>query len=273
MACCRATNFQTVGVLEFNLKKILLALLHSTADSLSVKDIQTVITRYHAQAEEELAAIAQEQTDTTTDAEKSPPQSDKTQSVMRDLIAQVPSLLTATQIRDAIEAIGADLNERKEPLRIVEGPNGWRLAVAPEYADWIRLLRGQPKPQRLSPAALETLAVIAYRQPVTRSELEAVRGVSCDTAITKLLDLELILVTGRADLPGRPIQYGTTQKFLEFCGLRSLEELPASDVLSPNELTEWIRRATQPQNPVTDKDVGLAQEEMPISDTPEQQER
>lgn len=230
-----------------------------------------MITRYHAQAEEDMVAMAQELAGDSAgaDTEKTPSAGDAGQSVMKDLIAQVPSLLTATQIRDAIEAIAADVAERKEPLRIVEGPNGWRLTVAPEYADWIRLLRGQPKPQRLSPAALETLAVVAYRQPVTRSELEAVRGVSCDTALTKLLELELVLVTGRADLPGRPIQYGTTQKFLEFCGLRSIEELPASDVLSPNELTEWIRRATQPQNPITDKDVGLSQEEMPMADTAE----
>jgi len=107
---------------------------------------------------------------------------------------------------------------------------------------------------------METLAIVAYRQPVTRAEMEAIRGVSVDSAVSKLLELELVLVTGRADLPGRPIQYGTTDKFLEFIGVRSIEELPASDVLSPSQITEWFRQSTQ-QEDITDKDVGLPEEE------------
>ncbi len=248
--------------MEFILKKVLLALLFSTSEHLSVRDVQTVISRYHQRAEEDLAELEKE-----IRSESDPVPARERQAVMKELIAQVPSLLTAAQIREAMETIAQELLEKEQPLRLMEGPQGWRLVVAAEMADWVRLLREQPKPQRLSPSALETLAVIAYRQPVTRAELEAVRGVSSDSALNTLLEKELIQIVGRADLPGRPIQYGTTVKFLEWCGLRSIEELPASDVLSPNALTEFIRRATQPTMILSDADVGLP-EDAPVQ--PEQ---
>lgn len=233
--------------MEFPLRKILTALLLSTSESLSIRDIQDVIARYHEQTEGD-----------PPPAEEEPPASPSGgQAVMRDLIAEVPALLTAAQIREALEALEADWHQRGEPFRLVEGAAGWRLCVRPAYADWVRLLRGEPRPQRLSPAQLETLAIIAYRQPVTRAELEAIRGVSADSAVQKLLERELIHVTGRAELPGRPLQYGTTPAFLDYAGLRSLEELPASDVLSPNEIDLWIRRATNNETPATDQDVGL----------------
>ncbi|MCH2155440.1 MAG: SMC-Scp complex subunit ScpB [Opitutales bacterium] len=165
-------------------------------------------------------------------------------------------MLTGAQVRETIDAIRAKYLEDGSVFRVIEGPEGYRLAVAPDYSEWIRLLRDQPRPLKLSPAAMETLAIIAYRQPVTRSEMETIRGVSIDSALHRLLDLELILAVGRAELPGRPIQYGTTPKFLEFTGIKSLEELPASDVVSPGQLNEWIRAAQNPEK-VTDNDVGL----------------
>jgi segregation and condensation protein B len=158
-----------------------------------------------------------------------------------------------------MESIGSELRDEESVYRIQEGPNGYRLAISPRYAEWVRLLRDEPRPQRLSPAAMETLAIVAYRQPVTRSEIEAIRGVSADSALSKLMERELVYVVGRADLPGRPLQYGTTDTFLEFCGVKSIEELPASDVLSPNQITEWIRSATMPEEQISDSDVGLAE--------------
>jgi segregation and condensation protein B len=240
--------------MEFDLKKTLLTLLHSTNEPLSIKDVQAVITRYHEHAEQ----LLEEQEEA---AEGAGPADDDGQEVMRDLLDQVPSLLTSSQIRDAMEAIGDELRESDEVFRLQEGPNGYRLAISGRYSDWVRLLRDEPRPQRLSPAAMETLAIVAYRQPVTRSEIEAIRGVSADSALNKLLERELIIVMGRAELPGRPLQYGTTDEFLEFCGLKSLEELPSSDVLSPNQITEWIRSATMPEEEISDKDMGLAEVE------------
>ena len=118
--------------------------------------------------------------------------------------------------------------------------------------------RDNPKPQRLSQAAMETLAIVAYRQPVSRSDIEAIRGVSSDSSINTLLEHELILVSGRADLPGRPLQYETCDKFLEYCGLSSIEELPASDILSPEQVNEWILEASNHEmETLSDTDVGL----------------
>lgn len=235
--------------MEFDLEKTLLALLHSTSDPLSIKDVQAVISRYHEQAAQWSA-----------DEEENIPAVGGGQEVMKELLEQVPSLLTSAQIRDAMDRISDRLQESDAVYRLQEGPNGYRVVIAPRYADWVRLLRDEPRPQRLSPAAMETLAIISYRQPVTRSEIEAIRGVSSDSALNKLMERDLVLVSGRADLPGRPLQYSTTESFLEFCGLRSLEELPSSDVLSANQITEWIRAATLPQESITDHDVGLADE-------------
>ena len=251
MATSRSFALLTSLTMEFDLKKTLLALLHSTSEPLSIKDVQAVITRFHERAEE----IREE----CEEGEAG----DDGQEIMQDLLDEVPSLLTSAQIRDAMDAIAEDLTEGESVYRVHEGPGGYRLAIAPQYADWVRLLRDEPRPQRLSPAAMETLAIVAYRQPVTRSEIEAIRGVSADSGLNKLLEKELIFVVGRAELPGRPLQYGTTETFLEFCGVKSLEGLPASDVLTPNQITEWIRSATMPEEDLSDRDVGLAEEPDP----------
>ena len=271
--------------MEFNLKKVLKTLLLSTSEPVSIKDIQAVISRYHEQREKEAArdaaangasapgepapteapapldelAPAPVAGDTVSQDELNLADPDR-QRVIRDIIDQVPTLLTATQIRESIDALNAEMTEAGEVTRILQGPEGFRLVISPAYADWVRLLRNDPKPRRLSQAQLETLAVIAYRQPVTRAELEALRGVSADSALAHLQDIDLVLVTGRADLPGRPIQYGTTAKFLDFCGVKTLSELPASDVLTPAQINEWIARATNPAAKPTDAAMGLPDE-------------
>ena len=239
----------------FDLKRILKALLFSSSEPLSIKDVQAVITRFHHQQEEERAELEAE------DGAEAAAQ-ENGQGVMVDLLDQVPTLLTSAQVRDAMSDITSDLEESQSVYRLQEGPNGYRLIIAPDLADWVRLLRDEPRPKRLSPAQMETLAIVAYRQPVTRAEIEAVRGVSSDSAVNRLIERELVVVLGRAELPGRPLQYGTTQGFLEFCGLRGVEELPASDVLSPQQLTEWIRQATHGEEPVGNREVGLAEAEI-----------
>jgi len=254
--------------MEFNLKKVLKTLLFSTAEPVSIKDIQAVITRYHEQRDKDMRNAAPTEDEARDDiaGDVSPAAvpagglGRDAQQLIQDIIAQVPSLLTATQIREAVEELAQEMADAGEVTRIIQGPEGFRLVISPDFADWVRLLRNDPKPMRLSQAALETLAVVAYRQPATRSEIEAIRGVSADNALARLIDLDLVLVTGRADLPGRPIQYGTTEKFLDFCGLKTLGDLPASDVLSPGQISEWIARATNPQK-LTANDVGLAEDD------------
>jgi segregation and condensation protein B len=130
----------------------------------------------------------------------------------------------------------------------------------------VRILRQEPPPVKLSQSAIETLAVIAYRQPVTRGEIETIRGVSAEAGVNKLLERELIYVVGRADSPGRPIQYGTTDQFLEFVGIKSLDELPASDVLSSRQIDEWLKNSESAHRP-NDTDMGLPDEQLPLDAT------
>jgi segregation and condensation protein B len=155
--------------------------------------------------------------------------------------------------------------------RVIEGPSGYQIVTAPQFAEFVRLLRGEPRPMKLSSAALETLSIVAYRQPVTRAEMEAIRGVAVDGPLHRLIELELVHVTGRAELPGRPIQYGTTEKFLEFTGIKALDELPASDVLSNHQIDDWMRRSEEPEEEISDEDMGLAKErkpdELPLDET------
>ncbi len=113
------------------------------------------------------------------------------------------------------------------PLEVRQEGARVRVLTGPEVHPYLERLRGVRKQERLSPAALETLAVIAYRQPVIRAEIEAIRGVKAGPVLRTLLDHKLIVVVGRADVPGRPLQYGTGQHFLERFGLESLKDLPS----------------------------------------------
>lgn len=230
--------------MELDLKKTLEALLLSTAEPISLKDIVKIFARYH----DELVEQAEEAKQSTEE--------DANEITVPDKVTEAP-------IRDALAALTDEAEVEDKAYRLVEGPNGFQVVTAPQFAEFVRLLRGEPRPMKLSPAALETMAIVSYRQPVTRAELEAIRGVSADSALNKLIELELVHVTGRAELPGRPIQYGTTEKFLEFTGIKELDELPASDVLSNHQIDDWMRKSEEPEEDITDEDVGLAKEPNP----------
>jgi segregation and condensation protein B len=158
--------------------------------------------------------------------------------------AQIPDDLKALAKTDenAVTAAIAELNHCYETTSraflCVERAKGWKIFTHPQYADFIRHLFPGHKPSRLSGPAMETLAIIAYRQPVTKASLEAVRGVSCDGMLQKLLDRELIKVGGRAQLPGRPLLYETTDLFFEHFGIKSVDDLPNSSELRTVKLPE-----------------------------------
>jgi segregation and condensation protein B len=116
-------------------------------------------------------------------------------------------------------------------FQLIEKAGGWQLVSHPDCARWVRELFPGPKPARLSPPALETLAIIAYRQPITRADVEAVRGVTVEGVLQNLMERGLVKISGRAELPGRPLLYDTTEFFLEHFGLRSLDELPNAEEL------------------------------------------
>jgi segregation and condensation protein B len=254
--------------MAFNLKLVLKALLFSSSQPLTIKEIQAVFARYHEQAQPVAAgsdAGAEEVVDeggapevAATTAEEVNPLG--LAPVDEELYIEVPSLVTAAQIREAMDELAEELKALNDIYLLIDGAQGYRLVTHPRFAKWIRILRDEPPPVKLTQSALETLAVVAYRQPVTRSELEAVRGVSAEAGLGKLLERELVYVVGRADLPGRPLQYGTTDRFLEFVGVKSLVELPASDVLSPRQIDEWLNRAAQ-TTPPADAEMGLPLED------------
>jgi segregation and condensation protein B len=130
------------------------------------------------------------------------------------------------EIHEALVTLQAEVAASGRAYQVRETATGWILSSAPGYAPWLRALYPEAKPTRLSASALETLAIIAYRQPITRADMEAVRGVSVDGVMQTLLDRGLVKIAGRAEVAGRPLLYATTQYFLDHFGLRHLDELP-----------------------------------------------
>ena len=132
----------------------------------------------------------------------------------------------AARVRAAIESIGHRLQSAGLPLQLRGLRGGYMVMTIPEMGEVVgRLARG-PAIERISPAALETLSIVAYRQPVTKAEIEAIRGVQAGPILRSLVDRGLARVTGRADVPGHPLQYGTTKDFLDRFGLMGLDNLP-----------------------------------------------
>ena len=227
------------------LKLILEALLFSAQKPLSLKDIRDVLA----------AAVAHAEGDETVRALK------KTKEA--ELVL-------------ALEELAKDHETAQRSYRLACVAGSWQFVTQPEYAPWLKAMVGQKiHPPRLSQPALETLAIIAYRQPITRAEMEQVRGVSVDGVIQTLVERGLVDQLGRAEVVGRPMTYGTTALFLEYFGLRSLDDLPAAD-----ELRRIVLQ--KPESLVT-ADPGLAtvppeqlalpaEEPVPESQTPKAEE-
>jgi len=183
------------------LKLILEAILFSAQKPLSLKDLRDVF------------AAAAEHAD-----------GDET---VRALKKVKESELTAT-----LEQLALDQADAQRSYRLACVAGSWQFVTQPEYAPWLKALVGyRLRPPRLSQPALETLAIIAYRQPITRAEIEQVRGVNVDGVMQTLVERGLVEQVGRAEVVGRPMTYGTTVAFLEYFGLRSLDDLPAADEL------------------------------------------
>jgi segregation and condensation protein B len=183
------------------LKFILEAVLFSAQKPLSVKELRDVFA----------AAVEHAEGDETARALKKVKESELTL---------------------ALEELVKDHEQAQRSYRLACVAGSWQFVTQPEYAPWLKALVGhRVRPPRLSQPALETLAIIAYRQPITRAEMEQVRGVSVDGVMQTLLERGLIEQAGRAEVVGRPMTYTTTALFLEYFGLRSLEDLPAADEL------------------------------------------
>lgn len=139
-------------------------------------------------------------------------------------------------IRSIVEGLRAEYQGSGRAFTVEEIGGGYRIYTRPEFAPWLDRLRRRDEETRLSPAALETLAIVAYRQPVLRAEVEKIRGVDVGGALRTLIDRGLVKVVGRAEEPGSPMLYGTTKRFLSVFGLRNLADLPrAKDLKRPRE--------------------------------------
>ena len=149
----------------------------------------------------------------------------------------------------AIEQLKVEYIQHEHGVQLMEKAGGWQLVSDPKYAQWVRALFPAAKPARLSSPALETLAIIAYRQPITRADVEAVRGVTIDGVLQTLMERGLVKIAGRAEIPGRPLLYETTEFFLDHFGLRDLNELPNVEELR----TRHLPVAPRPQ-PVTSEE-------------------
>ena len=145
--------------------------------------------------------------------------------------AEVPE----KDISDALQQIEEKYSDDQFPFTIVKSGGGYHFLTKPAYQASIGILLKQQSKKRLSTSALETLSIIAYKQPVTKSEMEQIRGVNCDYAVQKLLEKELVEIKGKADSIGRPLLYGTSEKFMDYFGINSLKDLPTPKDFAPQE--------------------------------------
>lgn len=146
------------------------------------------------------------------------------------------------EIRQALQSLSDEYQRRGGGFYLCEVAGGYQIRTRREYTEWIsRLIK--PAPQRLSKAALETLAIVAYKQPIIRSDIEHIRGVDCGGVLKILLERKLIRVLGRKEIPGRPLIYATTKQFLEVFNLRDLNDLP-----SPKEIEELLTDSSEKLN-------------------------
>lgn len=146
--------------------------------------------------------------------------------VEAERIQEVLDLPSVSAARDLVRALGSHLESRTRALHIVEAGGGFRLVTRPEVAPWLVKLARSRTRSRLSRPALEALAIVAYRQPVSKPEIDAVRGVNSDGVLDNLLERRLVRIAGRRESPGRPFLYETTREFLVAFGLRDLADLP-----------------------------------------------
>ena len=203
-----------------DLKFILESILFSAQKPLSVKEIREVLAN----------AAEEEGADATVKGLKKTKEDDVTA---------------------ALEQLAKDHEEAQRSYRLACVAGAWQFVTQPEFAPWLKALVGvKARPPRLSQPALETLAIIAYRQPITRAEVEQIRGVNVNGTMQTLTERGLVESVGRAEVVGRPTIYGTTSMFLEYFGLRALEDLPAAD-----ELRKIV--VEKPPGPLT-VDPGLA---------------
>jgi segregation and condensation protein B len=164
-------------------------------------------------------------------------------------LSQYANLADGTQARTLVRRLNERYDAAGRAFRVMPVAGGYQLLTRRQFAPWLRRLEHVPGETRLSAPALETLAVIAYRQPVPRADIEAVRGVNCGEILRQLMERELVRIDGRSEDLGRPYLYSTTRRFLQIFGLVNLEELPGRDELQHRPLPQLPPVFPQPSEP------------------------
>ena len=236
------------SAVRWQLSQVIEAILFASQKPMSVKELQAVL-KGAAEAEKENPSVA--------------------------VFAKVPE----GKLRAAIEVLELACMNSPCAHEVRETAAGWQLVTKPEYSPWLRQLFPENRSARLSAPAMETLAIIAYRQPITRADIEAVRGVAVDGVMQTLLDRGLVKIAGRSEIAGRPLLYETTVSFMEHFGLKDLDDLPNASELRKIELPQ-ASVSEEPVQPVAAEEAGPAPEnevsieaEAPAPEEPEKQEQ
>lgn len=202
-------------------------------------------------------------------------------AIMEALIFAAESPLSLERIKEIIEEVPkkelqrllvqlqGEYNNSPRGFTLVEVAEGWQFRTRPEYAPWIRKLR-KTKTFALSQPALETLAVIAYKQPIMRSEIEKIRGVDSGGVLRTLLEKKLIKILGRKDIPGRPLVYGTSRYFLEIFGLKDLTSLPTLKEIESLEKSGDEKFLASPTEEREKRDEDTKEEQLPEQEADEE---
>ena len=178
-------------------------------------------------------------------------------------IRKVTKVLTAGQIEKIVAELKEDYQKTERCFELLEIAGGYELSTRREFAPWILKIELQRKARQATQSALETLAILAYKQPLTRAEIEALRGVDTSGVLNTLMEKNFIKITGKKEVPGRPFMYGTTEKFLEHFGLKALVDLPSID-----EIRQMVDSSVKKEELIgTKKIVDVPQEGVPQDQT------
>lgn len=181
-------------------------------------------------------------------------------------LAELSGVGTARDARNLIDSLNANYAEARLSFRIEALAGGFQMLTLAAYRPWLSKLATHRSRGRITPAALETLSIVAYKQPVIRADVEAIRGVACGEVLNRLREMGLVKMVGRAEVVGRPMLFGTTRKFLEIFGLANLDDLPAMETLT-------LRRAVVEDDAPIVEPEDAADGHSPASDCDDQAER
>lgn len=183
-----------------------------------------------------------------------------TEPISARRLAAMAELPDPTAARSSVAALNSKYDAAGRAFRIEEVAGGMQMLTRPQFAPWLRRFGQVPGEQLLSPGMLETLAIVAYRQPIVRAELEAIRGVSCDEVLRQLMHRDLVRIAGRHEELGRPYLYETTKRFLQLFGLQSLDNLPRAQKIREEEADIATRLSDQTQGVASNSAISAGDE-------------